>query len=79
VNVGLLTLSPNVRGSVLETATRNIVRDMYPRVAIEDVLPGLCVNGAQRSQHMTNYGWLMDGRRVECKSSRLSWESNRKS
>ncbi|CAK0850403.1 unnamed protein product [Prorocentrum cordatum] len=79
VNVGLLTLSPNVRGSVLEAATRNIVRDMYPRAAIEDALPGLCVNGVQRSQHMANYDWLMDGRRVECKSSALSWESNRKS
>ncbi|CAK0805064.1 unnamed protein product [Prorocentrum cordatum] len=75
VNAGLLTLSPNVRGSVLEAATRNIVRDMYPCAAIEDAVPGLCVNGSQRSQHMAKYDWLMDGRRVECKSARLSWES----
>ena len=72
-NDDLLNLSPNRRGRALEAATRRILGGMYPRAVFEDAVPGSCVNGAPRSQHMAEYDWLMDGRRLECKSSLLSW------
>lgn len=72
-DVALLKLCPSVRGLALQTATRQILADMYPHAVFEDAVPGLCANGVPRSQHMAEYDWLMDGRRVECKSSTLAW------
>ena len=44
---------------------------------ISDAKTGKCVNGKLRTHHQSAYDWQRDGSRVECKSSRLSWQKTR--
>lgn len=67
----LATLSGRTRGLVLADVARNIMRERYPDQQIVDSVPGSCVNGQTRGYHMSEYDWLQDGRRIECKSSQL--------
>eukprot|EP00440_Ansanella_granifera_P025205 gb/GFBE01027377.1/.p1 GENE.gb/GFBE01027377.1/~~gb/GFBE01027377.1/.p1 ORF type:complete len:421 (+),score=14.90 gb/GFBE01027377.1/:1-1263(+) len=61
------------RGIALQTIVRNVLHEQNPHLEMRDATPGLRSNGARRSQGQTSFDWLCDGRRVECKSSRLCW------
>lgn len=67
----LASLTPKMRGEVLATVARNVMKDLGSECAVADAMPGQCVDGRQRSQSQAEYDWLYNGRRVECKSSQI--------
>eukprot|EP00930_Biecheleria_cincta_P096833 TRINITY_DN88615_c0_g1_i1.p1 TRINITY_DN88615_c0_g1~~TRINITY_DN88615_c0_g1_i1.p1 ORF type:complete len:425 (+),score=35.79 TRINITY_DN88615_c0_g1_i1:74-1348(+) len=69
----LSQLAPSQRAVVLRRVARDVSTDVHPYSEIQDTEPGICVNGARRNHGQAEFDWMMDGRRVKCKSSQLSW------
>ena len=63
------------QGEVLQEWARRVLQEQNPKLAFSDPEPGVCQNGSKRPLHCAPYDFLMEGRRVEVKSSRLSWDS----
>lgn len=69
-------LNGKLRGDLLAALVRTAAQDIYPHSQFKDPVPGLCVNGSRRCVGRAECDWLQDGRRVECKTGRLSWAGN---
>ena len=65
------TLSGSARGTMVE----NVVRSVMVRLGhtVEDAPTSSCVNGAARGKNTTTCDFLMNGERIEVKSSLMAW------
>ena len=71
----LATLTPAMRGCVLEAAARGFLMKLEPNSIMLDPVPGEKCDGTRRAVNQAEYDWLHDGRRVQCKSAQLSWRA----
>ena len=69
----LAQLNATRRGAVLQEWARHMLQRKHPNIVAEDAAPGVCVNGRRRSKHQAEYDFMLDGRKVEIKSSQLQW------
>eukprot|EP00933_Yihiella_yeosuensis_P027355 TRINITY_DN21239_c0_g1_i1.p1 TRINITY_DN21239_c0_g1~~TRINITY_DN21239_c0_g1_i1.p1 ORF type:complete len:401 (-),score=32.88 TRINITY_DN21239_c0_g1_i1:33-1235(-) len=67
-------LGASVRGDILEKVPRSTYSTLFPDEAVSDPVVGFRVNGTRRGRRQANYDWLASGRRIECKSSRLTFD-----
>ena len=72
----LAQLNAARRGAVLQEWARQILQTKHPNCVVEDATPGKCVNGRRRSKYQAQYDFMLDGRKVEIKSSQLQWDGN---
>ena len=70
----LASMNPTRRSMVLEDWARKILEEKEANCEIRDPIPGKCINGRRRSVHNAEYDFLVNGRRVEIKSSQLKWD-----
>ena len=63
------------QGKILQEWARKVLEEKYPKTEILDPESGLCSNGSLRGRNQAEYDFLMGGRRVEIKSTRLVWDS----
>ena len=63
------------QGKILQEWARKVPEEKYPETEILDPESGLRSNGSLRGRHQAEYDFLMGGRRVEIKSTRLGWDS----
>lgn len=73
----LAQITPQLRGRVLETVARRAFEICFPNALIRDPVPGDRCNGSRRGLHSSEYDWLCDGRRVQCKSGQMCWNKSR--
>eukprot|EP00933_Yihiella_yeosuensis_P017548 TRINITY_DN14625_c0_g1_i1.p1 TRINITY_DN14625_c0_g1~~TRINITY_DN14625_c0_g1_i1.p1 ORF type:complete len:253 (+),score=16.91 TRINITY_DN14625_c0_g1_i1:183-941(+) len=66
------------RGRLLEDFSRSIMADLYPNAIFEDAGKDAMAKGIRSGWTQAEYDWKQDGRRVECKSSMLSWQKPQK-
>ena len=66
-------LSQFDQGKWLQEWARETLQTKHPAAEILDPERGTCCNGSPRSFSQAPYDFLMGGRRVEVKSSRLRW------
>ena len=66
-------MSPAKRGMLLQGLCKSVLTSTYPHLQLEEPIPGTCVNGRARSMRQASWDWTLGGRKVECKSCRLSW------
>ena len=72
----LAQLNAARRGAVLQEWARQMLQRQHPNSLIEDAVPGMCVNGRRRNKSQAQYDFMLDGRKVEIKSSQLQWARN---
>ena len=72
----LVEMNNTVRGRVFQEWTKEMLKRKYPNAAIEDPVPGRCVNGHRRSKSQAEYDFSLNQRRVEVKGSQLKWVSS---
>ena len=63
------------QGKAVEEWARKALQEKNPEAEISDPELGMCCNGMTRGRNMALYDFLMDGRRVEVKSTRMAWSS----
>ena len=63
------------QGKILQEWARKVLQEKNPKTEILDPESGLRSNGSLRGRHQAKYDFLMGGRRVEIKSSRMAWRS----
>ncbi|CAE7374620.1 unnamed protein product [Symbiodinium sp. CCMP2592] len=66
-------MSPYKRGMLLQGLCKRVLTSTYPHLQLEEPVTGTCVNGRRRSTQQASWDWTLGGRKVECKSCRLSW------
>lgn len=71
----LAHLTPKSRGDILASVARSVMADLRNEDRFTDPVPGQYSNGHQRPQCQAEYDWLCNGRRIECKSSQLQFQS----
>ncbi|CAK9015822.1 unnamed protein product [Durusdinium trenchii] len=74
----LSLLSGTRRGKVLEQFCKKELARLNPNSKIEEPAEGTRFDGTRRSLYHSEYDFTMDGRKVECKSSQLSWNNHAK-
>ena len=74
-NTPVRALGQQRQGELLQEWARRVLQEKNPQFAFSDPEPGVCHNGRRRALHCAPYDFLMQGRRVEVKSARLSWDS----
>lgn len=72
----LADLSLSKRGEVLAVLVRNVIADIYPDAQIVSASRGYCQDARRRGWNMTEYDWLWNGRRIECKSAQFCWNTS---
>ena len=72
-NHPLAIMNSKRRSMVPEDWARKMLEETTTNCLIQDPVPGKCVNGRKRSIHNCEYDFLLNGRRVEVKSSQLRW------
>lgn len=77
--VPLAGLNPKVRGEIVGHVVRGVLSDMHSNDSFQDAVPGKCENGTWRGWNRSEYDWLWNGKRVECKGAQLNWVENRPS
>lgn len=75
--VPLASASPQARGELLEALVRSIDEILHPEARFSDPPSSTRVNGFRRGANQGEFDWSRDLVRVECKSSKLKWESGR--
>ena len=70
----LSLLSGHRCGNISVELCKKVLAEMHPNSQIQDATQGFCCNGQRRAPHQSEYDFLFDGRRIECKSSVLSWD-----
>ena len=70
----LLTMSNKLRGSAIGEYTWKVLKELYPEAKLEKPERGLDCNGKTRCQGAEPYDLLLNGQRVEVKSSLLLWD-----
>ena len=74
-NTPLAGLGHNQQGRMCQEWAKKVLQEQNPEAEILDPEPGTCCNGSRRGPHQAEYDFLMGGRRVEVKSSRMAWSS----
>ena len=73
----LAQINEKRRGMLLESFARSMLERMYPELCSEDAVSSLtCTNGSQRAS--AEWDFTLGGKRVELKTARLCFDSNRK-
>ena len=74
----LCQLSAPKRGILIQRLLEESCQAFSPSVLCKhsQLLHGLCVNGQRHWRHQSEFDWSVNGRRVECKSTRLAWQSS---
>ena len=73
----LCKLDATRRGNVIQRLVRQSFQAMYPSAAILDPPRGYQSNGLRRSGQQAEVDWVQDGRKVECKSTRVAFQHGR--
>ena len=63
------------QGKVGELWARDVLQEQNPGTKISEPELGICCNGRRRGSNMTSYDFRLGSRRVEIKSSRMTWTS----
>ena len=71
----LADLTPSRRGCLLEKVARSLCKQLNPASVVSDPVPGKRCDGGKRALRQSEYDWMCDGRRVQCKSAKLCWYS----
>ena len=74
----LSLLSGQRRGKILEQFCKKELARLNPNSKIEQPTEGTRCDGTRRSLYHSEYDFTMDGRKVECKSSQMSWNNHAK-
>ena len=70
----LSLLSGRRRGMILKELCKTELIRLHPHSKIEEPTRGTRCNGARRSASQAEYDFSMDGRKVRCKSTQMSWD-----
>jgi len=73
--VPLATHSMSARGHILERVAMRVMERTVGETAC-DPPPGVCINGAKRGRNSATYDFMIQGRRIEVKSSMLTWDTD---
>ena len=65
-------MSPHKRAILLQGLCKSVLSNDYPHLQVEEPVLGTCWNGKRRSPQQASWDWTLGGRKVECKSCRLS-------
>ena len=76
-NTVLEGMSQQEQGAICQVWVRQTLQGIHPEWNILDAELGTCYNGSKRGAGQAPYDFLVNGRKVESKSSRLSWCSSR--
>ena len=68
-------LGQTQQGKILQEWAKGVLQKQNPQAEISDPDLGTCCNGSRRGPHQAEYDFLMGGRRVEIKSSRMAWST----
>ena len=71
-------MSPHKRAILLQDLCKSMLTKAHPHLQVEEPELGTRVNGKRRSPQQASWDWTLGGRKVECKSCRLSWLASRK-
>ena len=75
-NTPLAGLGQTQQGKILQEWAKGVLQEQNPQSEISDPALGTCWNGSRRrGPHQAEYDFLMGGRRVEIKSSRMAWST----
>ena len=74
-NTPLAGLGQAQQGKILQEWAKGVLQKRNPQAEISDPDLGTCCNGRRRGANMAACDFLMGGRRVEIKSSRMAWGS----
>ena len=74
-NHPLATMDPKRRSMVLEDWARMVLEEKEANCEIQDPVPGKRIDGTRRGMYHAEYDFLLNGRRVEIKSSQLKWDA----
>ena len=77
IGVPLAAHSSSARGDILERVARRLMEKTMG-VTSYDPLPGVRINGSKRGRNSATYDFMIAGRRVEVKSSQLTWDTYHK-
>ena len=72
-NHPLAVMSPVRRSMVLQDWVRKMLEKATANCLIQDPVPGKRIDGTRRGVYNAEYDFLVNGRRVEVKSSQLCW------
>ena len=61
------------RGIVIQRIVKQTLKTTYPTSIISEPPCGLRWDGTRRSGCQSEVDWIQDGRKVECKSTRIAW------
>ena len=70
-------LSGKRRGMILQELCKKELARLHPHSTIEEPMPGTCWNGARRSANNALCDFVLDNRKIECKSAQMSWSKRR--
>ena len=73
-NHPLAIMNPARRSMVLQDWARKMLEETTTNCLVQDPIPGKCIDGTRRGVHNAEYDFLLNGRRVEVKSSQLRWD-----
>ena len=76
-NHPLATMDPTRRSMVLEDWARMMLAETGTNCQIQDPIPGKRIDGGRRGVNNAEYDFLLNGRRVEIKSSQLKWDAGK--
>ena len=71
-NTFLANIHGQQQGLLLQKWARQMLQEIHPEYEFSDPELGTCCNGSKRGADKAAYDFLMNGRRVEIKSSRMS-------
>ena len=74
-NTPLAGLGQYQQGKILQEWAKGVLQKQNPHAEISDPDLGTCCNGRRRGANMAACDFLLGGRRVEIKSSRMAWST----
>ena len=76
-NHPLAIMNPARRCMVLEDWARMMLEEREANCLVQDPIPGKRIDGTRRGVYHAEYDFLVNGRRVEIKSSQLRWNATK--
>ena len=74
IDIPLATHSASARGDILEGVARRVMEMKVNEIAYNPPT-GVCINGTKRGRNSAPCDFILANRRVEVKSSQLTWDS----
>jgi len=74
----LANVSACARGVIIQKIARRVDCILHPEARVLNAQITPRVDGAHRSANQTEYDWLRDDIRIECKSAQLRWDTSNK-